>query len=302
MTTQTQLYMLVPISADQAAPASLPQGAVLVQLATPIKPTATQGPIAVTPVEPSQPTSAKQGKKWTDPNPTLPTQTNTLPAQTILVQPVQVVAQPVQTVLVQPVQVVAKQPAQPVVMQPVQAVKQSEQKVVVQAYENAEQTVAVPMPPATSVFVLRRDLTMEKRWWSLVEMGILLLIWILCIVSLAIPSWWVDPAMHPGDAVSEAFGIPSIILVFCIIIRITVLQCISKVYYQGQIVKISLWVAAGLWITGTVGHIVALIIISAEKKKSMGNAGIGIGIAVIPFHIGSAIFGVRAIDRLINLR
>ncbi len=293
--------MLVPISADQAAPASLPQGAVLVQLATPIKPTATQGPIAVTPVEPSQPTSAKQGKKWTDPNPTVPTQPNTLPAQTILVQPVQVVAPPVQTVYVQPVQAV-KQPTQPVVIQPVQTIKQPAQTVVVQGYESAEQTTAVPMPATTSSGWLRKDLTMEMRWRSLVEMGLLLFIWILSIVSLAIPSWMTNPDMYPADAVSEALGIPSIILVFCIIIRIAVLQFISKVFYQGKIVKISLWVAAGLWITGTVIHIIVLIAISAKSGKSAGNAGIGLGIAIIPFHIFSAIFGVRAIDYLMHLR
>jgi hypothetical protein len=260
----------------------------------------------VTPVEPSQPTSAKQGKKWTDPNPTVPTQPNTLPAQTILVQPVQVVAPPVQTVYVQPVQVV-KQPTQPVVMQPaviqpVQTMKQPAQTVVVQAYESAEQTTAVPMPATTSSGWLRRDLTWEIRWWSLAEMGLLLFIWILCIVSLAIPSWITDPDMYPADAVSEALGIPSIILVFCIIIRIAVLQFISKVFFQGKIVKISLWVAAGLWITGTVIHIIVLIAISAKSGKSAGNAGIGLGIAIIPFHICSAIFGVKAIDRLIYLR
>lgn len=48
MSAQTQLYMLVPVSPDEATASNLPKGAVFVQLANAVQ--LTHGPVTVTPL------------------------------------------------------------------------------------------------------------------------------------------------------------------------------------------------------------------------------------------------------------
>jgi hypothetical protein len=163
---------------------------------------------------------------------------------------------------------------------------------------SAEQTTAVPMP-TTAAGNPPGKRTMGMRIYAFVELGVLLLIWILSIVSLSIPSILLSWEMYPADAISEALGIPSIILIFFIIIRLIILLFVRKTFFRGKIVKIALWVAAGLWITGTVIHIIIAIAISVKSGEAMVNGGLALGIVIIPIHVCSAILGGKAVDRLL---
>jgi hypothetical protein len=301
--------MLIPLPPDHAASASLPQGAIIVQLATPVQqaaiqapktaaqaPTATiQAPTATALVVQSQPNSSRPTNVLSEANPTT---VNALPLQLQLGQPAQDYAG---SMLVQPFQLNA-QPIQNYQGQPAQAMNNFAAGAQVHDQsafppESGLLNPPIPEPPApVSGPVVR---TLQMRIESFVEMGVLLVIWILSIVSLSIPSTLLLPEMYPADAVAQALGIPSIILVFLIFIRIALLQCFRKTFFHGKIVKIALKVAAALWTVGTAIHIIIAVLFSVLTGQALVNAGLGLAIAIVPMHVFSAILGANAVDRLI---
>lgn len=305
MSTKAQLYMLIPLPPDQAAPASIPQGAIIVQLAIPLQQPATQAPLTV--IQASTETSQaprmvafaepQPGDTRTEMDPIITTQAGTLLPQSHQEQPAQSYTGPVTSVYVQPALITAP-PMQNI---PAPAMNNSaagahahDQSVFPPEFGLLNPPIPEPAPlPGPGVR------TLQMRLESFVEMGVLLVIWILSIVSLSIPSTLIRSEMYPADAVAQALGIPSIILVFLIFIRIALLQCFRKTFFRGKIVKIALKVAAALWTVGTAIHIIIAVLFSVLTGQALVNAGLGLAIAIVPMHVFSAILGANAVDRLI---
>jgi hypothetical protein len=163
----------------------------------------------------------------------------------------------------------------------------------------SEEQPALHLQPTTELDGPRVPRTLQMRICSFVELGVLLLIFILAIISLSNPSTMVHRDMYPADTISVALGIPSIILVLFSIILIVVLQFIGRTLYHERFVKKALWIAACLWTVGTMIHILIAVGVSILHKEVMGSVGLGLGIGIIPVHVAGAILGGKAVDRLL---
>lgn len=260
MSSETQLYHLVPISSHPDALAKLPPGAIVVQLAAPINQTGAQA----SPRQPNLPAPIPRVNKWTDPNPALSP------------RPDGIIVQPIQG---------PKQPTQPMMPPLDEPVPKPEPALYVQP------TISEPEGPQV-------PRTWQMRTYSFVELGVLLLIFIVAIVSLGNPSTMVHHDMYPADVISQGLGIPSIILVLFSIILIVVLQFIGKTEYHERFVKKALWAATWLWIVGTVINVLIAVGMSIRHKTSMVSAGLGLGIGIMPIHIAGAAIGATAVDKL----
>ena len=260
MSIQIQLYRLIPIPSDPASLAKLPPDAIIVQLAAPVNQVGAQSPMA----QPNRPAPKRQATQWSDPSPAMPPKSN--------------------PILVQPFQLPNPQPQH---RNPLDESVPEEQPTL-----NAGPTISEPEGPQV-------PRTLQMRICSFMELGVLFLIFILAIISLSNPSTMVHRDMYPADTISVALGVPSIILVLFSIVLIVVLQFIGKTFYHERFVKKALWVAACLWIVGTIIHILIAVGMSIRHRKIMGSVGLGLGIGIIPVQIAGAIIGAKAVDRLL---
>lgn len=140
--------------------------------------------------------------------------------------------------------------------------------------------------------------TLQMRYYAFAELGLLFLIFILSIVSLSIPSVLMSRDMLPADQISQGLGIPSILLVFSLAVRLVVFCLVRWIFREGLVERICLWVAAGLWTLATGIHILIAIGISAKNGEAYINAGLPLAIVVAFLQVVSVIVGKRAIQRL----
>jgi len=269
--------------------------------------------------------SAQQGALWANSNPGQA-------GQPIIVQLVQSPGmQPGQPMILQPMRIVGMQPGQPVLVQSLQGVGvQPGQEFMAQPEQSTEKQ---PDPPKTAPLqpveklhnhtALQASMhdgpadqtttgliqilgktppvrTMQMRYYAFAEIGVLVLIFSLSIASLANPSVLMTIKMYPADQVSEGLGIPSIIVVFSLMVRLVVLCLVRWVYRKGLVEIICLWVAAGLWTLATLIHILITIGISGKEGDGYVNAGLPLAIVVSACHVPSVIVGKIAIKRLIG--
>lgn len=136
---------------------------------------------------------------------------------------------------------------------------------------------------------------------AFIELGVLLSLLVMCSVSLNASSYYLHAIEECkiADAISKAFGIPSLILVGLIMVRLVVLMLVPWTICRGQIVKSALVVSALLWTIGTAVHVFIVVLVQVKFKVIYIEAGLGLAIAMVPLHIVSCILGKEAVNRLL---
>jgi len=97
--------------------------------------------------------------------------------------------------------------------------------------------------------------------------------------------------LRQAGQVMLALGILSIILTVLILVRLGLLFLLYFVLLRGLIVKIAIWVAAGLWIVGTVVYFFLFLSVRIDTSEVELKGGLGLAIAVGVLHAGSCVLG-----------
>lgn len=201
--------------------------------------------------------------------------------------------------------VVAVQPTQtfvqPIMVQPIQTYAQPVQTVVQQPQPSASDnpnTVYIPNPEPVGPPGQR---TLGMRLHALIELGVLLCLLVLCSVSLSAPSYSLETKseLSIADIVSKALGIPSLILVGLIMIRLAVLMVFRWTFRRGQVVKLALLAAAVLWTVCTAVHVFLVVLVQVKYGTIYIHTGIGLAISMVPLHVFSCVLGNDAVNRLL---
>lgn len=129
----------------------------------------------------------------------------------------------------------------------------------------------------------------------------LLCLLVLCSVSLSAPSYSLETKseLSIADSVSKALGIPSLLLVGLIMIRLAVLMVFRWTFRRGQVVKLALLAAAVLWTVGTAVHVFLVVLVQVKYGTIYVHTGIGLAISMVPLHVFSCVLGNDAVNRLL---
>jgi hypothetical protein len=95
-----------------------------------------------------------------------------------------------------------------------------------------------------------------------------------------------------------AFGLPCIIVTALILLRLGLLFLFRFVLLRGLVVKIAIWVAAGLWLLGTGVYLIIFVSVRVNTDEVEVGAGLGLAMAVAVMHGISCVLGAVALARI----
>lgn len=104
--------------------------------------------------------------------------------------------------------------------------------------------------------------------------------------------------LQRAGQVMLAFGLSCIIVTALILLRLGLLFLFRFVLLRGLVVKIAIWVAAGMWLLGTGVYLIIFVSVRVNTDEVEVGAGLGLAMAVAVMHGISCVLGAVALARI----